>query len=165
MDALFDLSDVADIGDMLDMADMADAVGSSVDAMDVLDADVLDFSSSDIVDVNISDIGEGDDLLADSYHVSFGSNSRMDHIDSVYNHEIDNAYQKLERDIDRINDKGAYPWEDPTRTIKNDNNNIRFWEHEKKQAILQAELDQSKQDYWNSISAYCKERMSRKIGR
>ncbi|MBR6018124.1 MAG: hypothetical protein IK073_05840 [Paludibacteraceae bacterium] len=164
LDALFDLSDVADIGDMLDMADMADAVGSSVDAMDVLDVDVTDFSYADIVDINIEDIGEGDDLLADSYHVSFGSNSRMDNIDRIYDSEINNAYDRLERDIDRINEKGAYSWENPTTTIKRDNSSIQYWERSKKEAILQAQVDQSKQDYWNAISDYCRERMSKKIG-
>lgn len=77
LDALFDLSDVADIGDMLDMADMADAVGSSVDAMDVLDADIVDFDITDIDDVNIDDAGEGDELLADSYNVSFHGNKTI----------------------------------------------------------------------------------------
>jgi hypothetical protein len=71
LDALFDLSDVADIGDILDMADMADAVGNSVDAMDVLDADIIDFDLTDIDDVNIDDAGDGDNLLADSYNISF----------------------------------------------------------------------------------------------
>lgn len=75
LDALFDLSDVADVSDMLDVNYMADAVGSSVDAMDVLDAEIIDFDLTDIDDVNIDDAGEGDPLLEDSYNPSFQGNT------------------------------------------------------------------------------------------
>ena len=88
VDALFDLEDVANIQDIIDMAETADMVGDAMDAIDamdamdvmdafdaydVLDADLLDFSVDDMDDINILDVGEGDDLLADSYNVSFGS--------------------------------------------------------------------------------------------
>lgn len=74
LDAMFDLSDVADIGDILDMADMADAVGSSVDVIDVIDPDIINFDIADIdYVVDVDDMSDADDLLADSYNVSFGS--------------------------------------------------------------------------------------------
>lgn len=76
IDALFGLGDIADIQDIIDIADAADMAGDAMDtfnAYDILDADVLDFSVGDMEDINITDVGEGDDLLADSYNVSFGS--------------------------------------------------------------------------------------------
>ncbi len=167
VDALFDLGDVADIQDVIGMADAADMVGDVVDAFDamdvmdafdaydILDADLLGFSVGDMEDINILDIGEGDDLLADSYNVSFGANSSNAHIDSIYNPSIDRAYDQLGRDVDRINKGDVYSWEDPSTTIRRDNESIRYWERAKSEALAQSEVDQAKQDYWNSISDYC----------
>lgn len=175
LDALFDLGDVADIQDVLDMADMVDMAGEAMDAMDAFDVmdtfdaydvlgpDVLDFSVGGMDDINIFDVGEGDDLLAESYNVSFGSNYSDSNLDRIYNPDIDRAYDKLGRDVDRISRGDVYSWEDPSNTIKRDNESIRYWERCKSEALSQSEIDQAKQDYWDSISDYCRERMSKKI--
>ena len=166
LDAMFGLGDIADIGDVIDMADAANMVGDAMDAFDamdvmdafdaydILDADLLDFSIEDMDDINIVDIGKGDDLLADSYNVSFGANSSNSHIDSIYNPSIDRAYDQLEYDVDRINKGDVYSWEDPSNTIKRDNDSIRYWERAKSDALAQSEIDQAKQDYWTSIREY-----------
>ena len=169
VDALFGLDDIADMQDVIDMVDAADIAGDAFDAFDafdaydILDTDLLDFSIDDMDDINIFDVGEGDDLLADSYNVSFGANSSNAHIDSIYNPSIDRAYDQLGYDVDRINKGDVYSWEDPSNTIKRDNESIRYWERAKSEALAQSEIDQAKQDYWNSISDYCRERMSKKI--
>lgn len=75
LDALFGLDDVANINDLLDIADMSDVMADAMDAVDVadfLDPDILDFEIEDMDDINIVDAGEGDDLLAEGYNVSFG---------------------------------------------------------------------------------------------
>ena len=94
LDALFDLGDVADIQDVIDMADAVDMAGDAMDAFDavdvmdafdaydVLDANLLDFDVGDMDDINIVDVGEGDDLLADSY----GLNSEDVYSDPVVDH-------------------------------------------------------------------------------
>lgn len=94
LDALFDLGDVADIQDIIDMADAVDMAGDAMDAFDavdvmdafdaydVLDANLLDFDVGDMDDINIVDVGEGDDLLADSY----GLNSEDVYSDPVVDH-------------------------------------------------------------------------------
>jgi len=166
VDALFGLEDIADLQEAIDMIDAVDFASSamdSFDAYDILDADLLDFSVDNMDDINISDIRQGDDLLADSYNVSFGANSSNAHIDSIYNPSIDRSYDQLGYDVDRINKGDVYSWEDHSNTIKRDNDRIRYWERAKSEALAQSEINQAKQDYWNSISDYCRERMSRKI--
>lgn len=175
VDALFGLDDIADVQDVIDMVDAADFAGDAMDAIDaidamdafdacdILDADMLDFSIEDMDDVNILDIGEGDDLLADSYNVSFGSKYSDPNLDRIYNPHIDSAYEQLGDDVDRIYKGDIYSWENPSNTIKRDNESIRYWERAKSDELAQSEIDQAKQDYWNCISDYCRERMSKKI--
>lgn len=167
LDALFDLEDVADINDVMDIADVSDMMGDAMDAMDVsdiLDVDILDFEIDEMADINISDVGEGDDLLAEGYNITFGSSqSRYEHIDSIYNPSIDRAYEKLEYDVKRINEGNLYSWEDPDRVIEGDNNSIKYWEQAKSQAISQAKVDEAKQNYWDTVSKYCKESVNKKI--
>lgn len=166
LDALFGLDDIADIQDAIDLADAADMAGDAmdfVDASDILDTSVLDFSVGDMDDINIVDVGEGDDLLADSYSVSFGSKQSVRHIDELYDPSIDRAYDKLADDVDRINKGDVYPWEDPKYTIKRDNESIKYWERAKSDALAQNKINEAKQNYWNAISDYCKESMSKKI--
>lgn len=87
LDALFGLDDVADINDLLDIADMSDVMADAMDAVDVadfLDPDILDFEIEDMDDINIVDAGEGDDLLAEGYNVSFGKNISQLQTDQEY---------------------------------------------------------------------------------
>lgn len=170
LDALFDLEDVADINDVMDIAGVSDMMGDAMDAMDamdvsdILDVDILDFEIDEMADINISDVGEGDDLLAEGYNITFGSSqSRYEHIDSIYNPSIDRAYEKLEYDVKRINKGNLYSWEDPDRVIERDNNSIKYWEQAKSQAISQAKVDEAKQNYWDTVSKYCKETVNKKI--
>lgn len=104
IDALFDLGDIADIQDIIDIADVADMAGGAIDAFDaydILDADVLDFSVEDMEDINISDVGEGDDLLADSYNVSFGYHGeRYDEATVKFLKDLDNYDIDLPPNVD-----------------------------------------------------------------
>ena len=83
-----DIQDIIDMADAVDMAgdamDAFDAVDvmDAFDAYDVLDANLLDFDVGDMDDINIVDVGEGDDLLADSY----GLNSEDVYSDPVVDH-------------------------------------------------------------------------------
>lgn len=166
LDALFDLGDVAEIHDVIDHADISSMMVDAVDAIDVsniLNPDILDFNVDNMVDINIYDIGEGDDLLAEGYNVSFRSNQASSNIDSIYNPHIERSYQQLESDVERISNGNIYTWENPDNTIKSDNESIKYWERAKSEALSKEEIHQSKQDYWNSISDFCKERMGRKI--
>lgn len=135
VDALFDLGDVADIQDVIDMADAADMVGDAMDAFDamdvmdafdaydVLDADLLDFSVGDMDDINILDIGEGDDLLADSYdldidhsvsheNISFGASESSIKTDISYNtRKLNQANTDIDyytRELKRTNISDTY---------------------------------------------------------
>lgn len=96
IDALFGLGDIADIQDIIDIADAADMAGSAMDAFDaydILDADVLDFSVGDMEDINITDVGEGDDLLADSYGLE------IDHSMSHENISFEASESSIKTDI------------------------------------------------------------------
>ena len=85
-------------------------------------------------------------------------------IDRLYDHHIDDAREKLVEDTERLAKDGPYAWENAEHTIERDKWKIEYWQKNKEQAIAQAEINQAKQDYWNSVSEYCKERMSKKIG-
>ena len=85
-------------------------------------------------------------------------------IDRLYDHHIDDAREKLVEDTERLAKDGPYAWENAEHTIEHDKWKIEYWQKNKEQAIAQAEINQAKQDYWNSVSEYCKERMSKKIG-
>jgi len=167
IDAIFGLDNIENIQNVINnLEDVADIKGSTMDALDAfdtLDTGILEFSVDNMDNINIFDVGEGDDLLADSYNVSFGANHSDANIDRLYNPEIDRAYDKLGNDVNRINKGDVYPWENPSNTIKRDNDSIRYWERAKSEALAQSEIDQAKQDYWNYINDYCRERMNKKI--
>ena len=85
-------------------------------------------------------------------------------IDRLYDHRIEDAQEKLVEDTERLAKDGPYAWENAEQTLERDKWSIEYWQKNKEQAIAQAEINQAKQDYWNSVSEYCKERMSKKIG-
>ena len=85
-------------------------------------------------------------------------------IDRLYDHHIEDAQENLVEDTERLAKDGPYAWENAEHTIERDKWKIEYWQKNKEQAIAQAEINQAKQDYWNSVSEYCKERMSKKIG-
>lgn len=88
---------------------------------------------------------------------------RIDHIDSIYDDDIERAYDKLADDMERISKDGPYPWENPDATIRADRSSIERWERSKSEAIGQARVDQSKQDYWDAVNDYCDAVFSQKI--
>lgn len=88
---------------------------------------------------------------------------RLDHINDIYDGQIERAYDKLADDMERISKDGPYAWENPDATIRADRNSIESLEHAKREAIGQARVDQSKQDYWDSVSDYCDAVFSQKI--
>lgn len=135
LDALFDLGDIADIQDVMDMADAASMVGDAMDAFnavdvmdacdayDILDADLMDFSVADMNDINILDVGEGDDLLADSYdldidhsvsheNISFGASESSIKTDINYNtRKLNQANTDIDyytRELKRTNISDTY---------------------------------------------------------
>ena len=90
--------------------------------------------------------------------------SQYTHLDSIYDPEIAYAEKKLEADIERIKTEGEYSWENPEHTLKHDIQRIKDLNLNKEQAIATQKINDSKQEYWDSITEYCKERMSKKIG-
>lgn len=138
-----------------------DGIDLLVDGMDIFDVDMSDFSYANFDD-NLLDLGEGyNESIANQSNISFGS--RYDHINSIYDPEISSAENKLISDLDRIRDDGPYPWENEEQTLERDKQSIEYWNNCKDEAMLKADIDQAKQDKWDSISDYVKERMGKKI--
>lgn len=138
-----------------------DGIDLLVDGMDIFDVDMSDFSYANFDD-NLLDLGEGyNESIANQSNISFGS--RYDHINSIYDPEISSAENKLISDLDRIRDDGPYPWENEEQTLERDKQSIEYWNNCKDEAMLKADIDQAKQDKWDSISDYVKEQMGKKI--
>lgn len=145
---------------------MLDLLGELLEPIGEIISDI--FEDSDFDTDFDSGIDTDTDYIPDSYssvenqsNVSFGS--RYDHINSIYDHEISSAEDKLLSDLDRISEEGAYPWENAEQTLESDKHSIEYWNNCKADAMRQADINQAKQDYWNSISDYAKERMGKKI--
>lgn len=143
-----DFDTILGFEDLADVADVIDTANFSFDA----DIDYIDWET------------EPDLLLSENdnhSNISFGS--RYDHINSIYDPEISSAEDKLISDLDRIREEGPYPWEKTEQTLERDKQNIEYLNSCKADALRQADIDQAKQDYWNNITDYAKERMSKKI--
>lgn len=89
--------------------------------------------------------------------------SRYEHINSIYDTNITFAEDKYASDLERINNEGPYAWENPEHTLNRDKQYIEELKSNKRQAILRANVDQSKQEYWDKITEYAKESLNRKI--
>lgn len=124
------------------------------------DSDIdTDFDSG--IDADTNYVPDSYSSIENQSNVSFGS--RYDHINSIYDPEISSAEDKLISDLDRIREDGAYAWENADQTLESDKRSIEYWNDCKEEAMRQADINQAKQDYWDSISDYAKERMSKKI--
>lgn len=151
LDTIFGFEDVADAADILDLADSADLVDAS------------DYGLS-----NFSEWDSPNDILTSGNDISFGSRMTLDdriaNINHVYDPDIDRAYDRLSSDYERIIERGdVYSWEDSKHVLQSDINRVDYWEQNKAEAIAQAKVEQSQQDYWDAVSAYCKESMGKKI--
>ena len=107
-----------------------------------------------------------DGVNSQNYASSSVGSTEVDtsYIDRLYDHRIEDAQEKLVEDTERLAKDGPYAWENANHTIDSDRRSIEYWKENKEQAIAKAKINQAKQDYWNSVSEYCKERMSKKIG-
>lgn len=88
---------------------------------------------------------------------------RLEKVNDIYDGDLDRAYDKLVDDIERISKDGPYSWEDPDSTIRNDRNDIDRLEQCKREAIADAKIAQSKQNYYDAVDDYCDYVLSKKI--
>ena len=145
---------------------MLDLLGELLEPIGEIISDIFEESDIDVdfdsnIDTGISDITDSYSSVENQSNISFGS--RYDHINSIYDPEISSAEDKLISDLDRIREDGAYSWENAEQTLERDKQDIEYWNNCKADAMRQADINQAKQDYWNSISDYAKERMGKKI--
>lgn len=139
--------------------------------MDLFDFDEGLFDPSDVdfdgydVDVQDGDFDVESYVLNDpntgGVNVNFGG--KYDYIDDIYDGEISSAEDKLTKDLERIRDNGAYSWENPEYTLNHDKQRIIELNQLKREAMAEKDLLDSKMEYWDKVSAYCKESMSKKI--
>lgn len=121
--------------------------------------------NNDLYDAENQTLWDHDDISFKGYGGSgrLELSDRLNHINDIYDGQIERAYDKLADDMERISKDGPYAWENPDATIKADKSAIERLEQSKREAIGQARVDQSKQDYWDSVSDYCDAVFSQKI--
>lgn len=137
---------------------MIDLIGELLEPIGEIISDIFDESD---IDTGTIDIADSYSSIENQTNISFGSG--YDHVNSIYDSEISSAEDKLISDLDRIREDGAYSWENAEQTLERDKQDIEYWNSCKADAMRRADINQAKQDYWNSISDYSKERMGKKI--